>query len=337
VRLPATFLSGLIAIGMAWLGMGVWALIGQMLSMAFFGAVFLWYVQRWSPGWRFDIAALKDMYHFGYKLYLSATLDTIFRNIYVIVIAKIFSASAAGLYFFADKIKELIVFQIVLAIQDVTYPALSSIQDDSMRMKSAYKKVMTVTTYLLFPIFLFLAAIADPLFQLVLPAKWHPAAPYLQLMCLASVLYPAHAINLNILKVKKRSDLFLYLEIIKIIILTIVLVVSIPFGVYGILIGQILCSILFYIPNSYYSKKLADYSMMEQILDFVPALLLSASLATAGYAISSTLLNDAPFLTLVLVGGGMGLAYLILSWLFKLTAMQLAADIVREKIKRKNI
>src|SRR5690606_14545823 len=145
------------------------------------------------------------------------------------------------------------------SIQTVTYPALSKLQDNDESLRRGYGRVISVSTFLLFPAMLFLAVMAEPLFAIFLPEKWFTAASYLQLMCIAAMLYPLHSINLNILKVKGRSDLFLYLEIIKKAVAVVVILISYRWGVYGLLIGQIVTSVLAYLPNSYYSSKLIGY------------------------------------------------------------------------------
>lgn len=207
--IPAGIISGIIAIGLAFVGFGVWALIAQMLLASMITTVLLWWLQGWRPTVGFSRPSLRDMYNFGYKLFLSGLLDTIFQNLYVIVIAKLFATTVAGHYFFAKKIKDLVISQLVTAIQNVTYPALATFQDDDIRLKAGYRKIIGITTFLLSPVMLLLAAVAEPLFVFLLPEQWHAATMYLQLMCIASVMYPLHAINVNILQVKGRSDLFL--------------------------------------------------------------------------------------------------------------------------------
>ena len=316
---PAGIISGLIAVGLAYAGFGVWALIAQMLLAAFITTVLLWYLQGWRPSCGFSRKSLSTMYNFGYKLFLSGLLDITFKNIYVMVIAKIFAASIAGYYFFAYKIKDLIISQLVGAIGNVTYPALATMQNDNVRLKAGYRKILQVTTFLLFPAMAFLAALAGPIFRIFLPDKWLPALPYLQLMCIAGFLYPLHSINLNILKVKGRSDLFFYLEIYKKIVAVIILLVSIRYGVTGILIGQIIGSFLSYIPNSYFSSRLISYTIREQMADFLPGLGLSGVIAVSIYA-AGLFLNWPASIKLALLALLSSILYLIGAHLFKLPA-----------------
>jgi len=331
-NLPAALLSGLLAIGLAYLGWGVWALVAQMLTSALLVTLFLWMQRIWRPSLSFCFGSLGRMYNFGYKLFLSGVLDTVFKNMYVIVIAKYFSASVAGLYFFADKIKELVISQLVSSIQTVTYPALSTMQDDNVRLKSGYRKVIGMTTFLLFPAMLFLAALSQPLFEFMLPEKWWPAVTYLQLMTLAGLLYPIHAINLNILNVKGRSDLFLYLEVFKKAVIILIFWISFQYGVIGILIGQIIGSVLLYIPNSYFSYRLIGYSVKEQLADFMPGLVLSAAIAGVIFGLQAWAQWWA-LAELVVFGILAGLLYLIGAHLIKLHAYELTKELVLKKIR----
>lgn len=332
---PATIASGLIAISLAYLGFGVWALVAQTLMVSTLTTLILWAMQLWQPTLEFSRQSLSDMFGFGYKLFLSDLLNIVFKNLYIVVIAKLFLAPIAGFYFFAEKIKDLIISQLVLSIMTVTYPALSILQDEDIRLKAALRKVIQVTTFLLFPAMLFLAALAEPLFHVFLPDTWLPAAVYLQLMCITALLYPLHSINLNILKIKGRSDLFLYISIIKKLIILIILLISLPYGVIGILIGQIAASVLAYIPNSYYSVKLINYSIREQLADVFPGLFLSVFIAGVIYG-AIELSVFATLLQLVIFSGIAVTGYLLGAHLLRLNALQLAMSLYRERFGRIN-
>lgn len=331
---PANIISGITAVVLAYIGWGVWALIAQMLIAAFLVTVFLWSMKLWRPTLTYSIQSLNDMFGFGFKLFLSGLLDTVFKNMYVVVIAKIFSSTVAGHYFFAEKIKELIINQLVSSISTVTYPALSTIQDDNVSLKAGYRKVIQITTFLVFPTMTLMAALAEPLFHVLLSDQWLPAVPYLQLMCIAGLLYPLHAINLDILKVKGRSDLFLYLEIVKKIGIVLILFVSLQYGVIGILIGQIIGSVLAYLPNSYFSDKLISYSLREQIGDFMPGLMLSS--AVAGVVYVAVLVFTLPALIeLIVLSIVAATLYLLGAYALKLQALTLILQILKERGNKK--
>lgn len=332
---PSAIISGIIAVIMAFKGFGVWSLVTQMIGSALLTTVFLWSMKLWRPTRNFSRKSFDEMFGFGSKLFLSGLINTLFQNMYIIVIAKIFTATIAGQYYFAKNIKDMVLNQLVTSIQTVTYPALATLQDDDDALKLGYRKIIKVTTFLLFPAMTFMAVLTEPFFNVFLNEQWLPAVPYLQLMCIAGIMYPLHSINLNILKVKGRSDLFLYLEIIKKISIVIILYFSIQFGVFGILIGQIASSIISYIPNSYFSGKLIDYSAKEQIFDILPNLVLSGIIAILVYYCISMLILPA-LLELLLFGSLAGVTYIGASYIFKLDAIIAVEQIVKDTLKKRS-
>ncbi len=331
-NLPAALISGIIALVLAYFDFGVWALIWQMLLSALLMTVFLWLQHIWRPTFTFCRESLYHMYNFGYKLFLSGLLDIVFRNLYVIIIAKYFTTGIAGLYFFADKIRELIVLQLVFSIQSVTYPALATMQDDNIRLKENYKKIVKIMTFIMFPLTLFLAALSDILFQTFLPQKWWEASSYLSIMLIAWLLIPMHAINVNVLQVKGRSDHFLILEFIKKAIAAIVLSISIVYGIYGLLIGQIIGGILAYIPNVYFANRLIGYSLKEQIGDFMPVLLLSGGIALFIYFVQM-ILQWNKVVELIVLGVAAFVFYIVIAQIMKLQAYVLTKDLLFKKLK----
>lgn len=273
ITIPAGVVSGIIAIVLAMNGAGVWSLVAQMLISPFLITISLWCLNAWRPTLEFSLSSFNDLFEFGSKMFLSGILDIAFRNIYVIVIAKLYSPGITGCYFFATKIWEVVLAQFCSGIQSATFPVLASLQDDNTRLKNGYRKVMQATAYILFPAMIFMAVMAKPIFELFLNEKWLPSILYLQLLCVAGLMYPLHVVNLNILQVKGRSDLFLYLEIVKKGLVVIAVVFSSKYGIVAILLGQICTSFLAYLPNSYFSVNLIGYSIREQLKDITPPLL----------------------------------------------------------------
>lgn len=335
VTLPSAIFSGIVAIFMAAMGFGVWSLAAQMLISSFAATALYWIINKWRPSKDFSIKSLNEMFGFGSKLLASGLLDTAFQNIYVIIIGKLFSATLVGYYFFAQNIQQLVMTQLTGAVQRVTYPALSSIQDDNTALKAFYRRIIQVVTYIVFPCMIALIVLAKPLFSLMLKEDWLPAVPYLKLLCIAGLLYPLHAINLNILKVKGRSDLFLYLEIVKKLMIVVIISVSIQFGIFGILMGQIVSSVLAYIPNSYFSIKLIDYSIAEQLRDFIPTLLLAVTMGVVMYSIG-LVLPLGNFAYILVIGLGGATFYLLTSHLLKIPAQLLVLQIIKEQYLNKN-
>jgi O-antigen/teichoic acid export membrane protein len=192
-----------------------------------------------------------------------------------------------GLYYFADKIRDSVMNLIVNSVITVSYPALSTLQADSARLKESYRKLIITTTFLTFPFTTLLAALAPDFFDALLPAAWTNSAAYLQLMCIAALLFPLHSINLNILKVTDRSDLVLYVGILKKAVTITIFIFTLQFGITEVLIGQIMASLISYAPNAYYLKKLIGDSLTEQLVDFLPALILACMTAALIYFLLS--------------------------------------------------
>lgn len=332
VSLPAAFLSGALAIYLAYNDYGVWALIIQLVSVAFLTALFYWRLKLWRPSLLFSLKSLKELFSFGGYLLIESVSAIPFRNMYVIVIAKFFSATIAGLYFFADKIKELVMSQFVQSIQNVTYPALAKLQEDDARLKIGFRKVIAVTTFILFPAMVFLAALADPLFATLFSKKWLDAVVFLQLMCLAGLFNPLNAINLNILKVKGRSDIVLYVGIYKKTVAIGIFIFTLQYGVIAILLGQILNSVLAYIPNSYFSSRLIDYTVTEQVADFAPGLVLSFVIALLVYFLQQWVEWLAALEVLVFGLLAIGL-YVLIAHVLRLQAYRLVRELLVSKIR----
>jgi O-antigen/teichoic acid export membrane protein len=333
ITLPATLVSGFIAIVMAYFGFGVWALIGQMISSSLLITVFFWTGFTWRPRFIINYSFFFEILNFGYKLFISGVLSILAKNIFSAVIAKLYSASTAGLYYLSEKMLDVIMGQLVYAIQNVTYPVLSSIQNDTSRLKLAYRRVLGISVFIVFPIILIIAALAEPLFKSIFPEKWWAASSYFQIMCLGFVLYPLHAINLNILKVRGRSDLFLKLEIIKVSISVLILTMTLNKGVEAILLGQVLSSFIAYFCNSYYSIKLIDYSLVEQFIDFAPSFILSTLIALVIY-FSQVWLDWHYPIEVVLFAIIGAISYLAFAYYLKLNAFTDFKGFILTSIKR---
>ena len=286
VSLISSISSGVFGIGMALGGMGVWSLVGQQLSRQFLNTLFLWIYSKWYPVWEFSRKSFKELFEFGSKLLLSGLLDTIYKNIYYIIIGRFYTSAQLGQYTRADQFNMIFSSNLTSVVQRVSYPVLSSIQEEPERLRETYQKVIKITMLITFACMLGLAAVAKPLILILIGEKWLPAVYFLQIICFSGMLYPLHAINLNILQVKGRSDLFLKLEIIKKIIAVGPIVVGIIYGIECMLWGGVLTSFIAYFLNSYYSANLMNYPTSEQIKDILPTFLTSFLVAAFMWSVS---------------------------------------------------
>jgi len=275
ISLVASISSGAIAISLAFLNYGVWSLVALTLSRFGFNSLLLWAWTKWRPLLVFSKKSFKELFSFGSKLLISGLLDTAYRNIYYLIIGKYFSAVELGYYTRADQFKALPSQNLTGIIGRVSYPVLSSIQDDIPKLKTAYQKIIKSTMLITFCLMLGMAAIAKPMITVLIGDKWLPAAEYLQLLCFGGMFYPLHALNLNMLKVQGRSDLFLKLEIIKKIIAVPVIIIGIIYGIKAMIFGMICMTIITYFINSYWSGQLIGYSSLQQVKDIFPSFLIA--------------------------------------------------------------
>lgn len=310
VSLIASVSSGIVGIGMALTGWGVWSLVGQQLSRQLLNTVFLWIFCHWRPLREFSTQSFKELFGFGSKLLVSGLIETIYKEIYSFVIGGFYSAADLGQYTRASQFNSIFSSNLTSVVQRVSYPVLSSIQNEPDRLLSAYRRVIKTTMLITFACMLGLAAVAKPLIVILIGEKWLPAVSFLQIICFSGMLYPLHAINLNILQVKGRSDLFLKLEIIKKIIAVLPITLGIFFGIEFMLCGSVFTSFIAFFLNSYYSADLIGYPTLRQIRDVLPTFLVSLTVAGVMWGLSFLPLSYYVVLPLQIVVGLL-LAFLI--------------------------
>ena len=308
-------ITGTIGISMAYSGYGVWALVFQGLASTLMSTGLLWFFIGWKPKLVFSNNSFKELFGFGSKLMLSGLLDTIYKNIYQVIIGKKFTSAELGFFTRAKGLAQLPSSNITSVIQRVTFPVLSEMQNDTNKLGNNYRKLLRMSAFVIFPLMMLLCGLAEPLIKILLTDKWLPAVPMLQVLCFSYMFYPVHAINLNLLQVKGRSDLFLRLEIIKKILITIVLFATAPFGVLVMCYGIIFTSVLALIINTYYTGKLIQIGFFKQIKDILPVLVISFITGFLAYLPSFILKESYSQLAL---GGILGSLFFIgASFLFK--------------------
>jgi len=270
ITLIASITSGVVGIVMALFGFGVWSLVAQGLVLQSLRTVLLWFYNHWLPKLAFSRSSFNDLFGFGWKMMVSGVLDTVWKELYQVVVGKFYSPATLGQYTRAKGFSQLFSSNLTAVIQRVTYPVLSDIQDDKTRMIAAYRRIIKTTMFITAITMFFLGAISEPLLYCLIGPKWNEAATYLPLICISGSLYPLHAINLNMLQVQGRSDLFLGLEIIKKIIALGPLAVGAFVGIMPMLYVNIGVGVICYFLNSYFPGKLLGYSSWMQIKDIAP-------------------------------------------------------------------
>lgn len=293
ISIISSIVSGLAAIIMATGGLGVWSLVVKTITMYSTTSILLWLWNKWKPIPVFSIQSFKELFSFGSNLLISGLINTIFHNLYYLVIGKYFSAQNLGYYTRAEQFSSLPSSNLTAVVQRVSYPVLSSISEDIPRLKLAYKKLIRLTMFASFFLMLGMAAIARPMVLVLIGEKWEPIVTYLQLICIAGMFYPLHALNLNMIQVEGRSDFFLRLEIIKKVLAIPIIIIGIVWGIEAMIGGMIMNNIIAYYLNSYWSGKLIGYSSYEQLKDIFPSFLMATVISTIIF-LEGFLINLAP-------------------------------------------
>ena len=267
----SAFISGSVGIGMAFAGFGVWSLVGQQLSLQLVYTGCLWAFNHWWPKLKVSIDSLSYMWGFGWKLLLSGLLNNLWGELRKVIVSKFYSPAMLGQYSKAGEFAKIFSANFTSIIQRVTYPALSQVQSDKTRLVNAYRRVIKMTMFVTAICMFMLGAVAEPLFYCLIGPKWNIAATFIPFICISRSIYPLQAINLNMLKILGRTDVFLYLEIAKKTILLIPLFVGAFIGIYWMLVASIGTSIISFFLNSYYSGKSLGYTSWMQLKDVAPS------------------------------------------------------------------
>lgn len=331
IGICATIISGIIAITMAYNNYGVWSLVMQGLigNAIVVGAKV--YIVRWYPKTRFSKKSFKELFGFSSKMLASSCLDTIYNNIAPLIVGKYYSSAQLGVYERARGWAALPSSTFTGVLQGVTFPVLSKIQNEDERLAMNYRKLLRLSAFICFPIMVGLSAISRPLTLFVLTEKWEDTIILLQIICFSMMWYPIHSLNLNLLMVKGRSDLFFRLEVIKKIYGFTMLCCTLPFGLVAFCCGGIISSILSLFVNTYYTGKIIQVGFMKQMKDLMPIFLNSLVMGILCVSVQIPLNHN---LTKLLIAIPTGIIYYLLSsYLLHSSELKELTNIIRETHK----
>lgn len=318
--LLGTICSAFAGIIAAYHGLGVWALVIQQLTNQAIDTIILWITVRWRPSCEISLHSLKTLFTFGWKLLFSNLIDTLYNNIYSLIIGKYYNSAALGYYNRGKNIPNLVITNVNSSIQSVLFPAYAKEQDNLTRVKQMVSRSIKVSTFLIFPCMAGLAAIAHSLTVVLLTEKWEPCVIFMQYCCFIYAFWPIHTSNLQAISAIGRSDIYLRLEVIKKILGIIILFCTLPFGLEVMMIGRCLNTIIASILNAFPNQKLFQYSFKEQVRDILPNALLSIVM---GLSISfiNYLNISSIFKLCIQIPGGI-LVYIICAKLFNVESYQ---------------
>lgn len=295
ISILGQILTGITGLVLAFLGYGVWALVLQGLVSGIITGIVLWISSGWKPKLIFSTKAFKRLWGFGANMLGSGIINTIYGNLYTLVIGKCYNPASVGMYNRANGYASLPSSIIMDMALGVNFPILAKLQDDRERLLNAYEKLLKVPFYILYPILIGLIVLAEPTIQVMIGDKWLPCVPYLQILCVGYMFYPLNGLNVNLLMVKGRPDLVLKLDFIKKPLGIFLLVSAIPFGIIWMMVGKALYSVIVYSMNCYYTNKILEYGFIKQVKVLIPiilnSLLMGIIIVVSTYFIESNILK----------------------------------------------
>ena len=324
--------SGIAGIIFAYKGFGVWALVAQQLVNSILISIILWVTVKWRPKFVFSFKKLKGLFSFGWKLLCSALLDTGYRQIYNLVIGRVFTSADLGNFNRGEQFPQVIAANLDGSIQSVMLPTLSSHNDSASEVKRITRRSISTSSFVLMPCMLGMTAVAKNLVLVLLTEKWLPCVPFLQLSCLAFALYPIHTANLTAINAMGRSDVFLKVEILKKIVGISFLIATVPFGLIAMAVGRVISGIIATFINAHPNKKILDYSYIEQWKDILPSTLISLAMALIVYFVGYIPLPSIIVLFIQIIAGIV--FYILASKIFKLGAYSYLLQTLKEFKRR---
>lgn len=326
--------SGTVGIILAYIGLGVWALVAQQLTNNLIIMIVLCLVVKWRPKWLFSFKKVKELFKYGWKILVASLIDNIYNDIYGLIIGKIYDSKMLGYYNRGKQFPEVIVNNINGSISGVMLSALSNQQDNKEKLKNMVRRSIITSGFIIFPVVVGLAVVAEPLVKILLTEKWGECVPFMQILCFTYAFYLIDTANLQAIKAIGRSDVYLKLEIIKKVFGFSILLISVPFGIKVMLLLQPVYAIISNLINAYPNRKFLDYSIKEQYKDILPSIILSIIMGIIIYPIKYIIHNSVMLLICQIIMGI--IIYMLLSYILKFEALRYLINTVKE-LRNKSI
>ncbi len=331
--LGGTIIAGVVGIAMAYMGFGAWAIVAQQIINTLIDTIILYVTVKWRPTKQFSFERLKGLFGFGWKILASSLLDTVYNNLRSLIIGRLYSSEDLAYYNRGKQIPNLIVTNINTSIDSVLLPVMSSEQEHTDRVKSMLRRSIKTSTYIMAPMMMGVAFLAEPLVRLLLTEKWLPCVLFLRIFCITYMFYPIHTANLNAIKAMGRSDLFLKLEIAKKVVGLTAVGISMWFGVEAMAYSLLVTSVLNQIINAWPNRKLLNYGYLQQLKDIMPGIILAVVM---GFCILPVTLLGLPDILTLITQVILGVAiYVGGSILFKMESLYYILDMIKPYIRNR--
>ena len=331
----SSLVSGAVAGVMAFKGCGIWSLVAQRLLQMGIKAAAFWLLRRWRTKARFSFAALRAMAPFSLRLLATDLIASLYNNVAQLFIGKMHTTSTLGFYSQAQKLKDLPVTSTVQAVQGVTYPALSKIVDDSQKFTDGYLRILRLLSFAIFPVMLGFVAIAEDMFFLLLGHRWMPTVPYFEILSLSGLFYPLAVVSYNVLKAKSDGRVILRIEVLKRVVMTVVLAVTIPQGVEAVAWGMMAMAAVEFLINTAVALRYLSTTVLAVLRAILPSLLLAVTMFLSLYItepLLSLLIVPARLVFAIMIGAA---TYLCGAWIFRLSAFTDGVKLLREILQKR--
>ena len=325
----ASLVSGVVAVAMAVAGCGIWALVAQRLLQMGIKAVAFWLIRRWRVRGGVSLSALREMAPFSLRLLATDLIASIYNNVAQLFVGKIYSTASLGYYSQAQKLKDLAVISTVQSVQGVTYPALSKLSADEEKFSAGYERIVRLLSFVLFPAMLGLVAISSDMFMLLLGERWMPTVPYFRILALSGMVYPLAMVGYNVLKIKSDGRVVVRLEVVKRVVMTLVLCVTIPTGIEAVAWGMTAMAFVEFLLNSGFALRLMSFGVVRLAKALLPSLLLSLVVYFGLEILNPHLAHLSVALRLTADIALAVVSYIALAWALRLRAFNETIDLIK--------
>lgn len=330
----ASLISGVVAVAMAVVGCGIWALVAQRLLQMGIKAIAFWWVRRWRVKGGVSLSALREMAPFSLRLLATDLIASIYNNVAQLFVGKMYSTTSLGYYSQAQKLKDLAVISTVQSVQGVTYPALSKLAADERKFADGYERIVRLLSFVLFPIMLGLVAVASDMFDVLLGERWMPTVPYFRIFALSGMVYPLAMVGYNVLKIKSDGRVVVRLEVVKRVVMTLVLCITIPMGIKAVAWGMTAMALVEFLLNSAVALRLMSFGVVRLTKALLPSLVLSLAMFVLIEGINPYLENLGVALRLATDVVVAVVFYLALAYAFGLSALSECLSLVKGVLKK---
>lgn len=325
--LGGTIGAAIIGIAMAYAGCGAWALVAQQLFNQTVDTIILWVSVKWRPKRVFSFKRFKVLFGFGWKMLVSVLIDSLYNNLRQLIIGRVYSSEDLAFYNQGDKVPGAIVTNVNVSINSVLLPAMATEQDNERRVKDMTRRAIQVSIYVMAPLLMGMCFIAEPLVRMLLTDKWLPCIPFFRIFCIHYMFFPIHTANLSAITAMGRSDLFLKLEIIKVIVGIVIIACTVQYGVIVMAYGLLATGVISQVINAWPNRRLINYSYFDQMKDILPIIILAVIMGAIVSTIEIFALPDIVTLGIQVILGVV--IYVMGSIIFKVKPFQYLLGFIR--------